>query len=93
MHTADSDSPVGLWIQQLLTIVFAVTCKPGIHNQVMGNEEMTGIHTEKLGLSDSRALMETHQQPRNSACLLYTAEQGGVLFYIAKQRGRFIIYN
>lgn len=54
---------------------------------------MTGIHTEKLGLSDSRALMETHQQPRNSACLLYTAEQGGVLFYIAKQRGRFIIYN
>lgn len=48
----------------------------------MENEKMTDRGPEKLGSGGLRAWMETHQQPRSSVCLLYTAEQRGGLVHL-----------
>lgn len=42
--------------------------------QAIRNEEMTDTGTGKSGSGGLRTLMEMHQQPGNSVCLLYRAE-------------------
>lgn len=46
---------------------------------VTGNEDTTDRWTEKLRWGGPCSLMETHQHPGNSVCLLSTAEGGGRL--------------
>lgn len=42
-----------------------------------GNEKLTDTYTKSWDLVGRDTLMETHQHPRNSASLSYSAEQGG----------------
>lgn len=46
--------------------------------RVTGNKETMDTYTEKLALGEPCTLVQTHyqQQPENSACLFYRADQG-----------------
>jgi hypothetical protein len=62
---------------------------------VMGKEEVTDIHTEKLGLGGPCSLVETYQrQPQYSACLLSIARTGKrYLHRSRKSRSRKLIVH